>query len=393
MQNKLGERIKLKKIFNNGLIWFGAALSIAEIKTGTSFASLGFSKGLLAIVIGHIIGGILLFLSGYIGGLCRKSSMETTKISFGAIGSKFFALINIVQLIGWTGIMIYDGSNAINHIFGIGNWVWCLIIGALIILWIFIGISNIGKINSFAMGALFILTIILSVKIFSSSTVFEKPLEQGLSFGGALELAIAMPLSWLPLISDYTKDCEKPFATTLVSAVTYTLVSIWMYLIGMGLAIFTQETNLSVIILQMGMGVVGLFVIIFSTVTTTFMDAFSAGVSSKTVSNKMNEKLNAVFVTVVGVLGAIFLPLQNIEGFLYFIGSVFAPMIAILLTDYFVLKTDNSQKNFPVSRMIIWFVGFLAYRFFMHFDLAIGSTLMCILFTFLCTCLAFRVKA
>ena len=99
MQNKLGERIKLKKIFNNGLIWFGAALSIAEIKTGTSFASLGFSKGLLAIVIGHIIGGILLFLSGYIGGLCRKSSMETTKISFGAIGSKFFALINIVQLI------------------------------------------------------------------------------------------------------------------------------------------------------------------------------------------------------------------------------------------------------------------------------------------------------
>ena len=94
-----------------------------------------------------------------------------------------------------------------------------------------------------------------------------------------------------------------------------------MYLIGMGLAIFTQETNLSVIILQMGMGVVGLFVIIFSTVTTTFMDAFSAGVSSKTISNKMNEKLNAVFVTVVGVLGAIFLPLQNIEGFLYFIGS------------------------------------------------------------------------
>ena len=119
-------------LFNHGLIWFGAALSIAEIKTGTSFASLGFLRGLIAIIVGHLLGGILLFLSGYIGGLCRKSSMESTKISFGSIGSKFFAILNIVQLVGWTGIMIYDGANAINHIFNIGNWIWCLIIGLLI---------------------------------------------------------------------------------------------------------------------------------------------------------------------------------------------------------------------------------------------------------------------
>lgn len=191
-------------LFNHGLIWFGAALSIAEIKTGTSFASLGFLRGLTAIIVGHLLGGILLFLSGYIGGLCRKSSMESTKISFGSIGSKFFAILNIVQLVGWTGIMIYDGANAINHIFNIGNWIWCLIIGLLIILWIFIGITNLGKINTFAMAGLFILTIILSIKIFSSASIFEKPIQDALSFGSVLELAIAMPLSWLPLISDHS---------------------------------------------------------------------------------------------------------------------------------------------------------------------------------------------
>ena len=340
-------------LFNHGLIWFGAALSIAEIKTGTSFASLGFLRGLTAIIVGHLLGGIILFLSGYIGGLCRKSSMESTKISFGSIGSKFFAILNIVQLVGWTGIMIYDGANAINHIFNIGNWIWCLIIGLLIILWIFIGITNLGKINTFAMAGLFILTIILSIKIFSSTSIFEKPIQDVLSFGSALELAIAMPLSWLPLISDYTKDSEKPLKATLVSSVTYTVISIWMYLIGMSLAIFTQETNLSAIMLQMGMGIIGLLIIIFSTVTTTFLDAFSAGISSKTISLKMNEKINAIIVTVIGILAACFFPLQNIEGFLYFIGSVFAPMIAILLADFFVLKTDNSEKTFCLSRMII----------------------------------------
>ena len=40
-------------IFENGLIWFGAGVSLAEILTGTYFASLGFSTGLLAIIIGH----------------------------------------------------------------------------------------------------------------------------------------------------------------------------------------------------------------------------------------------------------------------------------------------------------------------------------------------------
>ncbi len=52
---------KSTSVFENGLIWFGAAVSMAEILTGTYFASLGFFKGLFAIILGHIIGCILLF--------------------------------------------------------------------------------------------------------------------------------------------------------------------------------------------------------------------------------------------------------------------------------------------------------------------------------------------
>ena len=70
-------------VFSNGLIWFGAGVSIAEILTGTYFAPLGMKQGFLAIILGHIIGCILLFLAGLIGGYTKKSAMETVKMSFG----------------------------------------------------------------------------------------------------------------------------------------------------------------------------------------------------------------------------------------------------------------------------------------------------------------------
>ena len=88
------------------MIWFGAALSIAEIMTGTYLAPLGLTQGLYAIILGHIIGGILLFGAGLIGGRLRQGSMNTTAFSFGPLGAKGFAFLNMIQLIGWTSIMI-----------------------------------------------------------------------------------------------------------------------------------------------------------------------------------------------------------------------------------------------------------------------------------------------
>ena len=189
-------------LFENGLIWFGAGVSIAEILTGTYFAELGFKRALLAILIGHIIGCAMFFLAGVIGGKQRLSAMETAKNSFGRIGGQFFAIMNVIQLVGWTSIMIYDGALAANGIFSIGSWVWCLVIGALIILWIMIGIADLGKLNTVAMAALFILTLVLCKVIFIDGSISSAAVSDGMSFGAAIELAVAMPLSWLPLIAD-----------------------------------------------------------------------------------------------------------------------------------------------------------------------------------------------
>ena len=371
---------KRTSVFENGLIWFGAAVSIAEILTGTYLAPLGFSKGLLAILVGHVIGCIMLFLAGLIGGRIRKSAMETAKMSFGSRGGLLFSILNIIQLVGWTAIMIYDGALAAGEILNIGNWIWCVIIGALIILWILIGLQNLGKVNTIAMAALTILTIILSFVILGNGTVHSVSSE-GMSFGAAVELSVAMPLSWLPLISDYTRDAKKPVLATAVSAATYGIVSCWMYVIGMGAAIFTGESDIAKIMVKSGLGIAGLLIIVFSTVTTTFLDAYSAGVSSESISPKCSSKWIAVGTTIIGVIGAVFLPLYDITDFLYFIGSVFAPMIAVQIADFFILKKKRSECAFNVRNLIIWFIGFIIYRLLMQVDIVVGNTLPDMLIT------------
>lgn len=361
-------------VFSNGLIWFGAAVSIAEILTGTLVAPLGFGSGLLAIIIGHVIGCVMLYFAGLIGANTQRSAMETVKMSFGQKGSLLFSSLNVLQLVGWTAVMIVSGAAAAGSIRSIGgDWVWSLIIGALIIVWILIGLKNISKINIVAMGALFILTIVMSTVVFKGGSEFAAG--GSITFGTAVELSAAMPLSWLPLISDYTRTAAKPKKATAVSAVVYFIVSCWMYAIGMGAAIFTGESDVAKIMMSAGLGIVGLIIVVFSTVTTTFLDVYSAGVSSESISKKLKERPIAIIVCLVGTLLAIFTPITQYENFLYLIGSVFAPMTAILITNYFLLKKDHSVKGFDGVNLVVWVVGFIVYRLFMSIDTPVGYTL------------------
>ncbi len=370
--------MKRTSIFENGLIWFGAGVSLAEILTGTYFAGMEFKSGLTAIITGHVIGCIMLFLAGVIGGMSRRSAMESTKMSFGQKGCMFFAALNVLQLVGWTSIMIYDGALAAGGIVNVGNWVWCVVIGALVILWILIGITNLGKVNTVAMAALFILTLILCKMIFfGEGTVgaLSPEGEEAMSFGAAVELSVAMPLSWLPLISDYTREAKRPVAASAVSAVVYGIVSCWMYVIGMGAAALTGEYDISMIMIKAGLGAAGLLIIIFSTVTTTFLDAYSAGVSSESIFSKINGKRAAVVVAAIGTVAAVIYPMDNITDFLYLIGSVFAPMIAIQIADWFILKKDRSGAALDIPNVLIWAAGFAVYRYLMTVDIPVGNTL------------------
>jgi putative hydroxymethylpyrimidine transporter CytX len=366
----------------SALIWFGAAVSIAEILTGTYFAPLGFAKGLFAILIGHVIGCTMMFAAGVIGGKLRLSSMETTKVSFGRYGALFFAAINVLQLVGWTAIMIYDGAAATNEIFGAGSYVWDIVIGGLILLWIAVGIRNLGIISQISTAALFILTIVLSVVIFRGNAAkAAAAADESLSFGAAVELAVAMPLSWLPLISDYTREAKEPVKACGASVVTYGAVSCWMYVIGMGAAILTGESDIALVMKEAGLGIAALIILILSTVTTTFLDAWSAGISAETLWKKIDGRKTAMLVTVIGTAAAIAFNMDDITDFLYLIGSVFAPMTAVQIADYFFLKKDHRDERASAGNLLIWVFGFILYRILMRIDLPLGNTLPDMLIT------------
>ena len=358
------------------MIWFGAALSIAEIMTGTYLGPLGLTQGLYAIILGHIIGGILLFGAGLIGGRLRQGSMNTTAFSFGPLGAKGFAFLNMLQLIGWTSIMIYDAMLALQELAPLSPMIWTIGIGELVILWLFIGLHNTGYIQAIVSILLLGLTLYMGAHMISQWPNEASLLTSGnMSFIAALELSIAMPLSWLPLISDYTRESKKPFSASLTSATVYTVTSIVMYTLGLSAAIFGGGDSIITIMMNAGLGLAGLIVIIFSTVTTTFMDAYSAGVSSTTIYKSASSKGIAVVVTIVGTIAAILYPMDDITDFLYLIGSVFAPMIAILLADYFINRQQVQTISAYLVRGLIWVVSVGLYHYMLHNESTIGATL------------------
>ena len=375
-------------VFSNGLLWFGAGISIAEILTGMLLAPLGLAKGLLAILIGQVIGGAVMFGAGLIGGRTGKSAMETVAISFGHQGARLFAGLNVIQLIGWTAVMIASAAAAANTLSGMGSSVWSVIIGAFIALWIVLGLKNLGKVNVVVIAALLLLTLVLSGVIFMGDHV---PQAVGdMTLGAAIELTVAMPLSWLPVISDYTRIAEKPFKATAASCLAYFAASSWMFIIGMGAALYTGQDDIAQILLQAGMGLVGILIVLLSTVTTTFLDAFSAGVSGKTLISGLSEKALALIACAGGIGLAVMMDSSSFEEFLYFIGSVFAPMTAILLSDYFILKQEHSEESVDWLNLALWLAGFILYRQLLDVQTPLGITFPVIVLVMLASALVHK---
>lgn len=364
-----------------GLIWFGAAVSIAEISTGTLLAPLGWQRGLAALLLGHAVGGALFFAAAYIGALTGRSSMESVRLSFGKRGSVLFSVANMLQLAGWTAVMIYAGatvSSALGKVLWDGEsfvW-WALANGALIVLWLVFGARKTGGLKTVSMLLMLLAVLWLSAEVFSTAGSTAAQVSDGMSFGTAVELSAVMPLSWLPLAADYTRQARRPFAATLTATLAYTLTGCWMYALGLAAALFTGETDVAKILLGAGLGAAGILAVVLSTVTTTFLDAYSAGASANNISARFAETPVAVGVTLIGTVLAVMLPVTEYENFLLLIGSVFAPMAAVLIADFFVLKRREEIESFDFAGLVLWLAGFILYRFLLSsgWESSIGLT-------------------
>ena len=373
MENRTG-------LFTNAVIWFGVAISVSEIIAGIQLGSSAPVDSIwIPLILGHVIGGMLLFSVGLIGARLRLNAMQSIKSTFGNYGSKFFAALNVMQLIAWVAVLNAQGTQALMGLnLGISFPIISIILAVLVAIWVYVGIQRSSKITTVVMFVLTILLIALTVKLFASQTGTVIQNSGMLSFWNIFEISIAMPVSWLPVISDYTKDVKNPVKATAVSAIAYTLASLWMYFIGIEV-VGLGTLDVSQAILISGLGIPGVIILVLSTVTTNFLATNSAGESSKAIFNRLDPKITGVFVSILSAILAISGIMNHYINFLYLITSVFAPMAAVLLVSFYLGEGDNDAKTWYFN-IFAWLAGFIVYQITVNMDsIFLGPTLLAVI--------------
>ena len=369
------------------LLWTGAAISLAEIWAGSLIVPLGLGLGLCAILLGHVIGNTPFALGGLIGSRWGIPTMVSVRPSFGIRGSYFAASLNVLQLIGWTAVMLIicgQAADAISKFYGFSNpTLWIILSGIITTLWALVGHRIWKWLERISVFALFILCLALTYVVLQQygwGNLLKIPRQKSFSFMVGMDLIIAMPISWLPLVSDYSRfamDSKRSFWGTWVG---YFIISSWMYLIGLMASIATQSPDPSGevinLMLKFGWAMPALIIVLFSTFTTTFLDIYSTAVSGLNIVPKLGERKGVILGGVLGTVTAIFFPsILNYEHFLLFIGAMFCPMFGIVLADYFILRKGAIHMEDLYRRggqywfkgglnpraLVAWVIGFAIY--------------------------------
>ncbi|MES1953818.1 putative hydroxymethylpyrimidine transporter CytX [Salinisphaera hydrothermalis] len=364
------------------LLWFGAAVSLSEMLAGTLLAPLGWVHGLIAIVLGHVIGTTLLVCAGLIGSREKQSAMGTAGAAFGAAGRRLFAALNVVQLIGWTAIMLATGARQFaglaTHLADVGPvWLWIGVFGVLVAAWSLFARAGIGRLNTIAVTLLMALLLVVFVRLFFVDAPLAAPAGSGaMRFGAALELVVVMPLSWLPLVADYNRHARRGGAAAVFTWLGYGIGSAWMYAIGLLMALHFGGLDLAALVGGVPAVLAALAVILLSTVTTTFMDTYSAGVSAHHVAGGGAPRWLALLMTAIGTIVALAVPIAAYENFLYTIGALFSPLYAVVLARYFLLGERRDEPGvFAWPALGVWAIGVASYYGFLALDTPIGATL------------------
>ena len=365
-------------------LWLGAAVSLAEIMTGSLLAPLGLQKGLLVILAGHLIGTLFLAAIGVIGFREKKTSIESAKLSFGQYGGTIIAVLNCIQLVGWTSIMLINSSKSLQivteRLFGFSNFtVLTIIAGALVLLWTLSASNGKHLVNNVAVFLLLGLCIFMTTLIFNEKS--PAPLAGEMSLALGLELSIVMPLSWIPLIADYTRSARSQRGSFWGSFGGYFLGSSFMYFIGLSSAIYTGTADPIEMLTRLNLGFAAIMVILLSTITTTYLDVFSTVMSASSITKRFNQKTLIIFFGAVGTVLALYFPMNAYETFLYMIGSVFAPVFTIVLLDYYLFQQDHSGTYLNKAGLLAALVGIWSYYQLAELNLLLGISIPTILVT------------
>lgn len=376
-------------------LWFSLGIGLMVLQTGALLApGLGLSGGLLAIFLGTLVGVALLASVGVIGCDTGLSSMAALKLSLGSRGALLPALLNVLQLIGWGAfeiIVMRDaasllGARAFSDASVFSNpLLWTLFFGALATLLAVSGpLTFVRKVlRKWGIWLLLAACLWLTWNLFSKADLGALWAQKGdgsLPLAVGFDIAIAMPLSWLPLIADYSrfgKRAKKVFGGT---AAGFFLGNVWLMSLGVAYTLaFAPSGEVNALLLALagaGLGI-PLLLILLDESENAFADIHSAAVSGGVLWRLKVEHL-ALAIGGICTLIACFAPLAQYQNFLLLIGSVFAPLFGVVLVDHFLVRKRSAQVTtalFCWPALLAWAGGVSTYHLLANVYPDVGATL------------------
>jgi putative hydroxymethylpyrimidine transporter CytX len=344
----------------------------------------------------------MLALGGLVSFTENKNAMESVALSFGRWGGRAVALCNVLQLFGWTIIMVVQAAQAVKGIFsGVPFALFAGALAVLVLVWALILGSPAQALNNIIVALLVILCALLFHEACDMPLAKAVPASGGAgTFALGIELAVAMPVSWLPLVGDYSRGAKDKASAALMPFAGYFIASCLMYLFGLYIAL--KGGDIFSFIAGSRYRFAACAVVVLSTLTTAFLDLYSAAESSELVLAGRNKRLPILFFGVLVIaVSAIFPPERYsafLEGFILDIGMVFVPVDGVLFTVIVVenithakdTKLAKEDKKINWAGIITAILGMVVYKY--TSVKAIGSpTLITLAFVVVLTFLSVRV--
>lgn len=358
--------------FDYFILWSSLGVGLLVFSAGSFLSETPFYHALLAIIIGSIAGSVLLSMAGKIGSDHAVPSLIGIRPAFGLYGSYLAAVLNIIQLIGWTTFEILILSKAAEQLTNMHvTFVWNIIFGVIIALLGIFGPLFLVKqwLSKFAIWIVYASSaIILVTLLFQNLPNVMSGEGKDTSFFVALDIVIAMPISWMPLVSDYNRFAKTSKGAFIGTLIGFSITNIIFYVGGLLFGV-GDITSIIISIQAILFGFI-LLVMIVDEIDNAFADIYSAAISSQSIFHNLNQRHLIIGFSIVSTILAIFVSIEGYEQFLFLIGALFIPLFGVLLTDYFVIKRGNYQNDKMYGNKIIkigypaiiaWAIGAVLY--------------------------------
>ncbi|WP_462381107.1 putative hydroxymethylpyrimidine transporter CytX [Pseudomonas sp. Marseille-QA0892] len=394
-------------------LWFSLGIGLMVLQLGALLApGLGMSGAIGAILLGTIVGVLLLGGVAVIGTDTGLSSMSALKLTLGSKGAALPALLNLIQLIGWGSfeiIVMRDAASLLaGRAFGDATFwaspaLWTLLFGMLATLLAITGpLTFVRRILRrwgiwLLLGACAWLTWNLFQTV-DMAALWAIRGDASMPFALGFDIAIAMPLSWLPLIADYSRygrSARRVFGGTVLG---FFCGNVWLMSLGVAytLAFATGNDANTLLLALAGAGLgIPLLLILLDESENAFADIHSAAVSTGTFTGLKVEHL-ALAIGALCTTIALLAPLAEYQNFLLLIGSVFAPLFGVVLVDHFVLRGRDASRAprvaLRLASLAAWCVGVVVFHTLVVFAPEIGASLPALVVAGACQWLLARLQ-